>query len=263
MLSASRFDAYHNTIESIANQSAEEVVDMLRTAWRQTPAVSVSARRDALQVMVREAAPIIADKYGLASAQVAAALWEDIYRSDTGSRLEALTYAAEQGDYFGEAADAIVQGHVIAGDVDGAARALGAFAKALVMDSARGTMIGNTRRVARSRRKGHDRARWIRIPTGDKTCAWCMMLASRGPVYYTQETAGGDERHGTAMDRFHAYCDCEVVAAFSDSPELDGYSWQEYEAMYRDARVYRRGRSGEVVDLNATLANMRGMYGLK
>lgn len=262
MLSASQFDAYHNTIESIANRSADEVVDMLRKAWRQTPAVA-KARKEALRVMVEEAAPAIARRYGFASADVAAALWEDIYFSDTGSRLEALVYEAEEHSYFGDAAATIVEGHALAGDMDGAARALGSFAKALVMDSARNTMTGNTRRVARSRRKGHDRARWIRVPTGDKTCAWCMMLASRGPVYESRETAGGDQWHGTEMDRFHAYCDCEVIAAFGNSPELDGYSWQEYRAMYEDARVYTNGRSGKIVDVNGTLANMRRMYGLK
>lgn len=264
MLSADVFDRYHRSIETIANQSATEVVDMLRRAWRQSPATSVGARREALRTMVTEAAPAIARRYGLASAEVAAALWEDIYFSDTGSRLEALIADLDDADYFGEAATTIVQGRALSEGIEGAERAIASFAHAMVMDFARQTMIGNTRRVARSRRRGHDRARWIRVPTGDKTCAWCMMLASRGPVYYTRDTAGGDEHHGTEMDRFHSYCDCEIVAAFGDSPELDGYSWQEYEAMYRDALAYKPGRTkAEIVDINTTLANMRRMYGLK
>lgn len=264
MLSADAFDRYHNAIETIAEQSAAEVVDMLRKAWRSSPAVSASARRETLKTMVEEAAPAVARRYGLASAEVAAALWEDIYTSDTGAHMEALVADLDDETYFGPAATTIVQGHAISEGLDGASRALSSFAHAMVMDFARQTIVQNTRRVARSRRRGHDKARWIRVPTGDKTCAWCMMLASRGPVYYTEDTAGGDEFHGTEMDRFHSYCDCEIVAAFSDAPELDGYSWQEYEAMYRDAIAYKPGKmKDEIVDLNETLSNMRRMYGLK
>ena len=49
--------------------------------------------------------------------------------------------------------------------------------------------------------------RWARVPTGDKTCDFCIMLASRGPVYLTEESAG-------AFDKFHPHCDCKVVPFF-------------------------------------------------
>lgn len=46
--------------------------------------------------------------------------------------------------------------------------------------------------------------RYARVPTGDETCDFCIMLASRGPVYHTEETAG-------AFDHWHAHCDCRVI----------------------------------------------------
>ena len=46
--------------------------------------------------------------------------------------------------------------------------------------------------------------RFARVPTGDETCDFCIMLASRGPVYHTEETAG-------AFDHYHAHCDCRIV----------------------------------------------------
>lgn len=46
--------------------------------------------------------------------------------------------------------------------------------------------------------------RYARVPTGEETCDFCIMLASRGPVYHTEESAG-------AFDHWHAHCDCRVV----------------------------------------------------
>ena len=31
---------------------------------------------------------------------------------------------------------------------------------------------------------------WARVATGDETCAWCLMLVSRGPVYHSAKKAG-------------------------------------------------------------------------
>ena len=46
---------------------------------------------------------------------------------------------------------------------------------------------------------------WVRI-TGPKPCAWCAMLASRGPVYKSEKTAGF---------RAHDHCSCMPAAAMS------------------------------------------------
>lgn len=47
--------------------------------------------------------------------------------------------------------------------------------------------------------------RWARVPTGEETCDFCIMLASRGPVYLSEESAGGDPDH------YHPHCDCRIV----------------------------------------------------
>lgn len=57
--------------------------------------------------------------------------------------------------------------------------------------------------------------RFARVPTGEKTCDFCIMLASRGPVYLTEESAG-------AFTQFHAHCDCKVVPFFDS--HFDGWS---------------------------------------
>lgn len=48
------------------------------------------------------------------------------------------------------------------------------------------------------------RPRYARVPAGDETCDFCIMLASRGPVYRSEASAG-------AVKHFHANCRCQVV----------------------------------------------------
>lgn len=70
---------------------------------------------------------------------------------------------------------------------------------------------------------------WARVATGRETCAWCLMLVSRGPVYYSAESAGLDLDSGSAermiaagedvsdnMQQWHPGCDCKVVPVFKN-----------------------------------------------
>lgn len=56
-------------------------------------------------------------------------------------------------------------------------------------------------------RRDPARPRYARVPSGSETCDFCTMLASRGPVYRTERSAG-------AIDHWHANCDCRVVPVF-------------------------------------------------
>lgn len=68
---------------------------------------------------------------------------------------------------------------------------------------------------------------WAREATGRETCAWCLMLVSRGPVYMGADTAGLNLDDDTAarmiaagedvsehMQEWHTGCDCKVVPVF-------------------------------------------------
>lgn len=75
---------------------------------------------------------------------------------------------------------------------------------------------------------------WTRVATGRETCAWCLMLISRGPTYVLPETAGLDLDDDTVlakyrdapdlqtffddiegnMTQWHDGCDCKVVPVF-------------------------------------------------
>lgn len=47
---------------------------------------------------------------------------------------------------------------------------------------------------------------WARSDPRPPTCAFCTMLISRGPVYRSQDTAGG-------MNQWHTHCSCQAVPA--------------------------------------------------
>nr|DAK34661.1 MAG TPA: minor capsid protein [Caudoviricetes sp.] len=51
---------------------------------------------------------------------------------------------------------------------------------------------------------------YARVPFGN-SCAFCLMLASRGFVYKTETTAGEDKGH------YHARCRCKIVAGKKDT----------------------------------------------
>lgn len=95
---------------------------------------------------------------------------------------------------------------------------------------------------------------WARVATGRETCAWCLMLVSRGPVYMAADTAGLDLHEETAeemiaagedvspyMNQWHTGCDCKVV------PVYDYKNWPGKDAaaraleMWNDATDEARG----------------------
>ena len=66
-----------------------------------------------------------------------------------------------------------------------------------------------------------DRPRFARVPSGRTTCRFCAMLASRGAVYLSEDTAGG-------LHEFHDRCDCAVVALYEGVPLPAGYDPDYY-----------------------------------
>lgn len=86
---------------------------------------------------------------------------------------------------------------------------------------------------------------WARVATGRETCAWCLMLVSRGPVYLGADTAGLDlsdreaqrliaagEDVSEYMTQWHAGCDCKVV------PVFDLKRWPGREASQRALQLW-------------------------
>lgn len=71
--------------------------------------------------------------------------------------------------------------------------------------------------------------RYARVPSGATTCMFCAMLASRGAVYLSEESAGAG-----AHD-YHDHCDCTAVAIYSGQALPDGYDPDHYLGVYQGA----------------------------
>lgn len=67
--------------------------------------------------------------------------------------------------------------------------------------------------------------RWARVPQGEETCDFCLMLASRGFVYVSEASAQGYEGH------VHRGCDCIVVPGVghyeAGTTNYMGSEWQQ------------------------------------
>jgi hypothetical protein len=97
------------------------------------------------------------------------------------------------------------------------------------------------------------RVRFARVEGGGSSCAFCLMLISRGPVYHTASTAGSteilDRFNATGdegvleglMNRWHPNCDCRVVAVFDENDWPGRDRFKEAERLWISST---RGHSG-------------------
>lgn len=79
-------------------------------------------------------------------------------------------------------------------------------------------------------------ARWARVPQGEVTCSFCMVMASRGAVYLNDQTAGSDD-YGDD-NKFHGGCDCEIMRFGKGDDYPANYLPEDYEFMYRKSAEY-------------------------
>lgn len=92
---------------------------------------------------------------------------------------------------------------------------------------------------------------WARVPGGREPCAFCLMLASRGAVYQSAESAGdGAEYHGDCR------CVPELVRDSDDYP--DGYDPDALYDAYSTAR--QQAGSGSTGDILAELRKQQGTH---
>lgn len=217
-------------------QAQRDVVALARAAlvewWRDLNVADPRAAVAALEAFM----PDLVAAYGDVAATVAAD-WYDALRGQAGV----------SGSYRARLAEPLPAEQVRAstrwasdplfGRQPDPDRALGMLSNAvqrLVQQQGRDTMTRNAR-------SDPSRPRWMRVPHG-RTCAFCLMLASRGPVYLSAQTAG-------AWNRYHDACDCQPMPHWpgQDVP----YDPDELYSHYLEARDVAGG------DTRAILAQLR------
>jgi len=125
---------------------------------------------------------------------------------------------------------AIAAGKSPAQAVDAAAVRMAGSTQYLALEAGRDVMQGAIERDERA-------TGWSRVTDNDP-CAWCAMLASRGPVYKSAKTAGDPRQGGNS---YHDHCGCAAWPAFTLDEPFVGVADQLYEAWLRETR----GRGGK------------------
>jgi hypothetical protein len=109
--------------------------------------------------------------------------------------------------------------------------------------AARQSLMGGRLTVARTTGRDRRAIGWRRVTDGNP-CAFCAMLAARGPVYRDASSAAGLQYHG------HCGCSAEPTYSTWEASERE----QQYVDAYLDARYPGGGRARSTKD---TLAAMR------
>ncbi len=83
-----------------------------------------------------------------------------------------------------------------------------------------------------------ERIGWARVLTGGENCPFCAMLASRGPVYASKQTA---LFAGVGVDGYHDHCDCEAVLVVEGRDWVGREQYENLEQLWMESTV---GTSG-------------------
>lgn len=118
-------------------------------------------------------------------------------------------------------------------------------ARKLISDAGRAT----TQHAAE---RDPNKPRYARVPTGAETCAWCMLWASRGFVYKSEETA--------QFEKSHVKCDCQIVPSWDAHPRVRGYDHTQYERMYQQAVDDLADEGTRTDDIKRITARMRELF---
>ncbi len=222
---------------ALSDLAQQEVADLVSTVVAEA---DPAAARNLLVQLV----PQLAADYGEAAAALAATWFEQVYGIsaviaaplDRAVLEQAIRYPAGHlwtpaGEPAGAAAiDPLT--NALAGKVD-------AWVKHGVRDTVRESAWSND-------------MGWARVPKGAKTCAWCLILASRGAVYRSEKSASSRQDG----ERYHGHCDCAAIAVRSDGDYPDGY---DPDALYNDLYLPARNAAGSG-DIESIAAAMRESF---
>ena len=185
------------------------------------------AEPDTVSRLVQELLPELIDRYGVMAESMAADWYEEL----TGQQ------AFIPDAYANEAYQASTRwalSPLFAGEH-------GADSLDAAFDRLSGSLVRHMRQYARSTvnesvRRSGGKVSYARMVMGATTCDFCLMLASRGPVYGSAETAGGEG------NKYHDHCDCIPVPVVGhwvvDSSTQRGYRWEGQSPGYDFEELY-------------------------
>lgn len=220
------------------DKAARLACRQLDRLWRKTTAKTKDPAK--LSQLMQQTVPQLVAKYG----DVASSAAMEWYRDVSGHGYEPVMADPVDPDKvdasvrwaMGAAYDDQEDGESTDSGLAGAQSRLGEVVDRNVRQAGRDTLVSNANRDRRT--KG-----WAIVPSGT-ACAYCVMLASRGATYTSEDTAESS---------VHAHCSCEVVPDFGDG--IDGYDPEKYYDMYESAAA-QAGVGASPKDIAAELRRM-------
>jgi hypothetical protein len=213
----------------------------LLTFWATLDPQDAVATSAALQVFM----PELMNQYGDVAATVAANFFDDIREAANVKRAyRAVLSEPLPAEQIQASTRAVIQPLFGVSDPEQALSNLNDVTDRLVKQAGRNTVELN---VA----KDPVKARYARVPTGAKTCAFCLALASRGAVYLSKTSAA----HG-----YHGDCDCVPTPMWDGDEYPEGYNPDELSDLY--ALAQGAADRGTLKGPDGILAAMRKQQGI-
>lgn len=223
MISRRAFDAYSKASASLVNSASARAEKSLRLWFDMHPdATAAEARQQAIELIDG-----MAQTYSESASSLAARFYDE-QAAEAGIKLEEAVTEISYDAQWATEKMRWAAGLYEEGNVDG------------FVDAAAGVMANSMKRslndtiMKNAKRDKEAGVRFARVPTGSETCAFCFMLATRGAVYHTRESAG-------EMGQYHPHCDCKVMPGFGGSSRHDELveGWRPEEALERLKAIER------------------------
>lgn len=112
--------------------------------------------------------------------------------------------------------------------------------------------MGGRRTMLRAVETDPRKPKWARVEGGGESCAFCLTLISRGPVYHSKHSAG--EGEDGLMNAWHPNCDCKVVPVFDESNWVGRDRYLEAEELWKQASRGARNNKDAIHRLRQILA---------
>lgn len=186
-------------------------------------------------------AEAVLGSYGDAASSLACDLFDSVMEA------EGVSVGAAQ--VYGGVREGAVEGYVrrVAGGIDGTQGSLDTFADLVgqlaeqeTRRAASTTVEENVERAAKTR--AGRKVRYARVPTSFVPCEWCAMLASRGFVYRSAESADAASHH---------HCTCTIVPGVKGSTEVAGYDTAHYKDVWKHRERYEKPQMVAELDLRS------------
>lgn len=212
MTSQAEFDAFVAAQRGVRRL----VLRDLAAWWSEVEHLAPSEIRERARSFV----PLLASTYGEVSATAAADFYETAREASAARTRHTARLAPSEAARRASRGVRWATEPLFVGDPAAALGRMGIVADGAALQDGRNTIMHNAER-------DRSQPRFARVPVGE-TCAWCLMLASRGAVYRSAASAG-------AAGQYHGgNCDCEPVPSWDHGKDLppsydEGFLFELYD----------------------------------